>query len=186
MSLEHALRKNGLTIGADVDLNYDVQFDLITAAFESGTGDYCTMFEPNASQYEASGKGYVISSIGTAAGDIPYTCFMATKDYVKNNPEKVENFMKAIIKAIDFVTNGNDAEIADALAESFPTTDKEMLIKSVANYKAINAYMTNPIMTQANFDNMMEILEESGTIDRRIAFEDLIDNSIVEKILNNK
>lgn len=186
MSLEHALRVNGMTIGTDVNLNYDVQFDLITAAFEGGTGDYCTMFEPNASQYEQQGKGHIIASIGKAAGDIPYTCFMATKEYISANPDKVANFMKAIIKAIDFVTESDDGEVADAISASFPTTDRDMLIKAVRNYKDINAFMTNPVMTEANFNNMLDILEESGSIDSRVKFSDIIDNSIIEKILAEK
>ncbi len=183
MSLEHALRKNNLTIGTDLTLNYDVQFDLITAAFEGGTGDYCTMFEPNASQYEALGKGYIITSIGAEAGDIPYTCFMATKEYIENNRAKVSNFMKGIIKAIDYVQNGNLDEIVDGLTASFPTTEKALLKKSVQNYKAINAYMTNPIMTEEAFDNMMNILIESGSIKEKIPFSSIIDNSIVREII---
>lgn len=186
MSLEHALRLNNLSIGTDLTLNYDVQFDLITAAFEGGTGDYCTMFEPNASQYEAAGKGHIIASVGAEAGDIPYTCFMATKEYISANPDKVTAFMKAIIRAIDFVTESDDAEVAEAIQASFPTTEREMLVKSVCNYKAIDAYMTNPVMTAENFDRMLDILAESGSIDSRPSFEDIIDNSIIEKILAEK
>lgn len=186
MSLEHALNKNNLVVGTDLTLNYDVQFDLITAAFEGGTGDYCTMFEPNASQYEALGKGYIVASVGKEAGEIPYTCFMATKEYIATNPEKITGFMKAVIKGIDFVINGNPDEIAEALRPSFPTTDDALLKKSVESYKAINAYMTNPVMTEESFEHMLDILEESGSITQRIAFSDIIDNSIAEKILAEK
>lgn len=186
MSLEHALRKNNLDITTDLTMNYDVQFDLITAAFEGGTGDYCTMFEPNASQYESLGKGHIIASIGSEAGEIPYTCFMATKEYIASHSKQVTDFMKAIIKAIDFVTTGDIEEIVDGLTASFPTTDRELLIKSVENYKKIDAYMSNPVMTKAAFDNMIEILKESGSLSGEVKFEDIIDNGIVEKILSEK
>ncbi len=186
MSLEHALRANDLTIGTDVILNYDVQFDLITAAFEGGTGDYCTMFEPNASQYEEAGKGYIVASVGAEAGYIPYTCFMATKEYIEANPDKVADFMRAIIKAIDFVTTADVEAVADALRESFPTTSKELLVKSVQNYKAIDAYMSNPVMTEESYSHMLDILYECGTITSRPAYSEIIDNSIVEKILAEK
>ncbi|MGN1041854.1 MAG: ABC transporter substrate-binding protein [Christensenellales bacterium] len=186
MSLEHALNKNGLAIGTDVVLNYDVQFDLITAAFEGGTGDYCTMFEPNASQYEALGKGYIITDVGSEAGEMPYTCFMATKDFIAKNSDKVTAFMKAIIKAVDFVTVGATEEIVDALVPSFPTTSRELLKKSVENYKAIDAYMSNPVMTKSAFDNMITVLKESKSLNGDVAFEEIIDNSIVEKIIAEK
>lgn len=185
MSLEHAMKKNGIDIVNDVNLRYDIQFDLITAAFEGGTGDYCTMFEPVASQYEANGKGYIITSVGTEAGEIPYTCFMATKSYIENNSEKVTKFMTAIIKGIEYVTTHTAEEVAAAIAPSFPTTDRELLVKSVASYKAIDAYMTTPVMTEENFEHMIDILIESGSLENRVAFAEIIDNSIVERILES-
>lgn len=186
MSLEHALRKNDLVIGTDLTLRYDIQFDLIAAAFEGGTGDYCTMFEPVASLCEEAGKGHIITAVGPEAGHIPYTCFMATKDYIKTHPDKVKNFMKAIVRSINFVIENGDEEIAEALQDSFPTTSRELLIKSVKRYKAIGAYMTDPVMTETNFNHMLDILTECGSIDSRPAFTDIIDNSIVEKIKTEK
>lgn len=186
MSLEHALKKNNLTIGTDLTLRYDIQFDLITAAFEGGTGEYCTMFEPVASQYEANGKGYIIASVGAEAGEIPYTCFMATKSYIEKNNEKVTKFMTAIIKGIDYVINNTSETVATAIAPSFPSTDSALLVKAVASYKAIDAYMTSPIMTKANYEHMIDILIESGSLEKRIAFEDIIDNKIVQGIIEQK
>lgn len=183
MSLEHALNKNGLRIGTDLTLNYDVQFDMITAAFEGGTGDYCTMFEPNASQYEAAGKGYIITSVGSEAGSIPYTCFAATKAYIANNKDKVTDFMRAIVKGIKFVTESDEAEIAKYLAPSFPSTDTDLLVKSIKSYKEINAYTENPVMTEESFNRMLDILTEAGTINSRVNFADIIDNSIAAKVL---
>ncbi len=186
MSLEHALKKNNLTIGTNVTLRYDIQFDLITAAFEGGTGQYCTMFEPVASQYEANGKGYIIASVGAEAGEIPYTCYMASKNYIEKNSDKITKFMTAIIKGIDYVINNTSEDVATAIAPSFPSTDRALLVKSVASYKAIDAYMTSPVMTKANFEHMIDILIESGSLEKRVAFEDIIDNKIVEGILASK
>jgi NitT/TauT family transport system substrate-binding protein len=143
------------------------------------------MFEPVASQYEANGKGYIITSVGTEAGEIPYTCFMATKSYIENNSEKVTKFMTAIIKGIEYVTTHTAEEVAAAIAPSFPTTDRELLVKSVASYKAIDAYMTTPVMTEENFEHMIDILIESGSLENRVAFAEIIDNSIVERILES-
>lgn len=186
MSLEHALKKNGMTIGTDLTLRYDIAFDLITAAFEGGTGEYCTMFEPIASQYEVNGKGYIIASVGEESGIIPYTCFMASKSYIEKNNDKVTKFMTAIIKGIDYVINNTSETVADALVASFPSTDKALLVKAVASYKAIDAYMTSPVMTKENYEHMIDILIESGSLEKRVAFEDIIDNKIVEGILNSK
>ena len=101
MCLEYAVNKNGLTNGKDLTINYDVSFDMITSAFESGIGDYCTMFEPSASQYESLGKGHIVASVGKETGNVAYTCFMVTQKYLSNNRERVSDFMKAVIKGIN-------------------------------------------------------------------------------------
>ncbi len=186
MSLEHALRKNGVDIKNDLTLRYDIEFNLITAAFEGGTGEYCTMFEPLASQYEKNNKGYIIASVGEEAGNIPYTCFMATKSYIDKNKDKVTKFMSAIIKGIDYVINSSSEDVATALMPSFPSTDKELLIQSVDRYKAIDAYMTSPVMSKDDYEHMIDILIESGSLEKRVAFKDIIDNKIVEGILASK
>jgi len=184
MCLEYALSKNGLVKGQNVTINYDVQFNLITAAFEGGTGDYCTMFEPGASSYQAAGKGYNLTSVGAEAGNMPYTCFMATRSYITAHPDKVQAFMRAIIRGIDYVTDSDNAAIAEALAPSFPDTSLEILTNSVASYKAIDAYKTTPVMTEEEFDNLQNVLLFAGTITAKIPYTAVIDNSIAESLLN--
>ena len=183
MCLEYAIANNGLIDGETVNINYDVQFDLITAAFESGVGDYCTMFEPAASQYQAENKGYVVASVGAECGDIAYTCFMATEEYIKNNGEKVTNFMKAIIKGIDFCHNNDSTAIADAILPNFSTTDKNLIIKSIESYTSIDAWTTTPYMTEQSFDKLQDVLMRAGTISKKIAYSSVVDNSILDGIL---
>lgn len=182
MTLEYAMYLNGLIDGENVTINYDVQFDLITAAFESGTGDVCTMFEPVASTYEQEGKGYILASVGAAAGEVPYTCFMATKNYISENRDTVLRFMRAIIKGIDFVTDNTPETIAKAVASSFPDTSEELLAKAVAAYKAIDAYKTTPVMEREDYEQFLAILRFAGTLENDVAFEDIIDNSIANEL----
>ncbi len=186
MCLEEATKLAGLDKSTDFILNYDVQFDLITSAFESGTGDYCTMFEPAASQYEKAGKGYIIASVGDATPEMPYTCFAATKSYINDNKETVKGFMRAVIKGIDFVMTASDEEIVAGLKPSFPGVTDDIIAKSVKSYKDIDAYMTSPIMSDKAFTNLVNLLIDSGTLTKSVAFSDIVDNSIVEEIEQEK
>ncbi|MDE7265592.1 MAG: ABC transporter substrate-binding protein, partial [Clostridia bacterium] len=99
MTFEYVLNK----LGVNATLNYDVAFNMMTAAFESGISDYCTMFEPTASAYQAAGKGYIVASVGQDSGELPYTCFMAKDSYIKNNGDKIEGFLRAITKATKYL-----------------------------------------------------------------------------------
>lgn len=184
MCLEYAVAKNGLTDGTDVFINYDVQFDLITAAFESGVGDYCTMFEPAASRYEESGKGYIVKSVGAEVGDIAYTCFMATEKYIQGNRDKIVRFTKALIKGLDYC-NGESAEnVAKAVAPAFADTDLALLTKAVKSYKDIDAWTRVPYMTKESFDKLQDVLLRAKTIDAKVPYADVVDNSILDEILS--
>ena len=184
MCLEYAINKNGMTDGTDLTINYDVSFDLITSAFESGIGDYCTMFEPAASQYESLGKGHVITSVGKETGNVAYTCFMVTQKYLSANRDKVSAFMKAVIKGINYCFTHSAEEIAEAIQPGFTTTDKALLIKSVQRYMEIDAWKTVPTMTENSFDNLQNILMSAGSIKEKVSYgADVVDNSIVEEII---
>lgn len=182
MCLEYALYKNGLVNGENVTINYDVQFDLIASAFGSGTGDYCTMFEPVATTYQNAGKGYIITDVGTEAGTVPYTCFMATKSYIKDNQTTVSSFMKAILKGIDFVMNNDEVTVATAILPSFNGSTTQDLASAVKAYKQIEAFKTSPVMLEEDYNKLIDILKFSKVLNKDVAFADVIDNSIVESL----
>ncbi len=182
MCLEYALYKNGLVNGENVTINYDVQFDLVASAFASGTGDYCTMFEPVATTYQNAGKGYVQTDVGSEAGVVPYTCFMATSEYIKDNQTTVKAFMRAILKGIDFVMENDDLTVAKALAPSFQGSSVQDLVSAVNSYKAIGAFKVDPIMHKEDYDKLIDILKFSKVLEADVAYEDIIDNSIVESL----
>ena len=85
MTLEYVLKNNGIDPKKDVTLDDSIKFDLMAGAFASGNADYVTLFEPTASMTESQKKGYVVASVGEAAGEIPYTAYFAQKSYIANN-----------------------------------------------------------------------------------------------------
>lgn len=182
MALEYALRKNNLIDGQNITLNYDVQFDLMTSAFDSGVGNYCTMFEPAASNFVKAGKGYIVASVGAEAGDMPFTAFMATKSYLKNNNLKVEKFMRAIKKGMDFVHSNTSLTIAQSIVASFDGTDVETLASAIESYKAINAYMDTPVMKSEDFDRLQDVIIQAGVMNKKAPFAKVVDNTIAQKV----
>lgn len=177
MALEYALKKNNLIDKSNVTINYDVKYDLITAAFEGGTGDFCTMFEPAASNFQAQGKGYIIASVGEESGDMPFTCFMATKSYLNANSQKVQNFLSAIQKGMDFLWQNNAVVVANAIKNQFADTSVEMLSDAIQNYKNINAYMTNPYMKEEDFEHLQDVIIDAGVMTKRASYSHIVDNS---------
>ena len=149
MALEHVLRQNGIDPAKDTTLDNSVQYSMMTAAFTGGTGDYVTAFEPTASMLQQEGKGYIVASVGAAAGEIPYTAYFAKKSYIEKNSELIQKFTNALYRGQQWVQTHTAAEIAAAVQDSFPDTDPALLEKAVESYRSIDAWNDTPVMTEA-------------------------------------
>lgn len=178
MTFEYVIEE----LGVNASLNYDVDFNYMTAAFESGIADYCTMFEPTASDYEAEGKGYIVASVGEQSGEIPYTCFAAKESYINENPEKIEGLLRAVTKATKFVMENDAATVAEYLAPYFDGTSEESLANSVQAYKDIDAWVANMAMEEAAFTRLQDVIENSGVLERRVDFGELILTDAAQKV----
>lgn len=178
MTFEYVIEE----LGVNASLNYDVDFNYMTAAFESGIADYCTMFEPTASDYEAESKGYIVASVGEQSGEIPYTCFAAKESYINENPEKIEGLLRAVTKATKFVMENDAATVAEYLVPYFDGTSEESLANSVQAYKDIDAWVSNMAMEEAAFTRLQDVIENSGELERRVDFEELILTDVAQKV----
>ena len=181
MTFEYILGQHGMTDGVDVNLNYDVAFNLMTSAFEAGTADYCTMFDPVAYEYEAAGKGYVVASVGEASGEVPYTCYMAKESWLEKNTDLAEGFIRAIIKAIKYVNENPADTVAPYLVEYFAGTSVQSLAASVERYKAIDSWRKEMTVTEESFDRLQDIIEGAGELQRRASLSELADNRYAQK-----
>ncbi len=182
MTFEYVLKNNGLTDGVDLTLNYDVAFNLMTSAFEAGTADYCTMFDPVAYEYEAAGKGYVVASVGEASGEVPYTCFMAKSSWLRKNERKAEGFLRAVTKAVKYINETPSATVAPYLTNYFEGIAVASLAASVDRYKAIDSWRTELSMTEDSFARLQDIIEGAGELDRRATLDELVDNGYAKSV----
>ncbi len=182
MTFEYILNELGMYDGVDFTLNYDVQFNLMTSAFLNGTADYCTVFEPTASEYEAEGKWHVVASVGTQGGDIPYTSFIALNSYISDNPELLESFFKALKKSYEFIDTHTEKEVAESIVKQFPSTTITSIEISVKNYKNIDAWKTDLQATENSFDRLQDIMINANELDGKVNFGDIVDNSIAKKV----
>ena len=184
MTFEYVLGENGLKDGVDLTLNYDVAFNLMVSAFEAGTADYCTMFDPTAYEYEAAGKGYVVASVGEASGEVPYTCFIAKNSWLKKNGEVAEGFLRAITKAVKYINETPSAAVAPYLIAYFEGVSGSSLAASIERYRHVDAWRTELSMTEDSFERLQDVIENAGELTRRAELDELVDNSYAKKVYN--
>ena len=170
----------------DVSANFitEVSFDSMTAAFEGNIGDYCTMFEPTASEYQAAGKGYIVGSVGAQAGEIPYTCFMAKSSYIRKNGKVIEGLLRAVTKATKYLNENEISVVAEKLKGYFANTSAESIEKSLKSYKDIDAWVDNMAMKESSFTRLQDVIELAGELDKRVKFSDIVLTETAQKIYN--
>lgn len=182
MTLEYVLKQNGLNPKTDLVLDDSIKFDLMAGAFTGGNAEYVTLFEPTASMTEDAKKGYIVASVGEAAGEVPYTAYCAKKSYIANNKETIEGFTKAIYKGEQWVKEHSAIEIAKAIQEFFPDTTVESLENSVQKYKEIDAWKENPILKEEAFDKLQLIMTEAGELEQKAPYNKIVNNTFAEKV----
>ena len=182
MTFEYILAQNNLQDGKDLTLNYDVAFNLMTSAFEAGTADYCTMFDPVAYEYEAAGKGFVVASVGEASGEVPYTCYIAKESWLTKNKSVAEGFLRAITKAVKYIHETPADTVATHLTAYFDGVSKEAIAASVGRYLAIDSWRTELSMTEESFNRLQDIIDGAGELTRRAKMSELVDNSYAKKV----
>ncbi len=176
MTLEYVVNKHGLFDGQNVNLNHDVAFNLMGPAFEGGTGDYTTLFEPTASEYQRAGKGYIVASVGEESGEIPYTAFTALNSYINKNKETVKKFIRAIYKAMEYMQITDEDTLAESILEQFPGTTKQSVADSIRSYKRIDAWTTRLAMDENAFDNLQNVMENANELKNRVDYDAITEN----------
>ena len=177
MTFEYVVNKHGLRNGENITLNNDIAFNLMGPAFESGTGDYTTLFEPTASEYQKAGKGYVVASVGEESGEIPYTAFTALNSYVNKNKETVKKFIRAIYKAMEYLQTTDEDTVAESILKQFPGTSKQSVADSIRSYKRIDAWTTRLAMNENAFNNLQTVMENAKELKKRVEYGAITENA---------
>ena len=175
MTFEWALKENGLDL-SKLNIDTSVAFAAMQGAFIGGTGDFVTLFEPNATDVEKQGYGYVVASVGELGGSAPYTAYNARKSFIENNPEIIKSFIKAINKALNFVKNNDSKTIAEVIQKEFPDMSIDDLSKSIDRYKKQDTWNETTLLTEESFNHLQDIMQEANELKTRVSFKDLVEN----------
>lgn len=176
MTFEWALRENGIDPIKDINIDTSVAFPAMSGAFIGGQGDFVTLFEPNATEIEEQGYGYVVASIGELGGVVPYTSYSARNSYIKENKEVITNFTKAIQEGLDYVHNHSDEDVAKVILKQFPDTSLNDLTKAVKRYRENNTWPTTTKFSKESFDHLQDIMIANGAISEKVSYDKLMYN----------
>ena len=186
MVFEYILKKNGIDPKTDLNIDQSISFGLTAAAFTSDDSDYTVEFEPFATGLELEGSGYVVASLGTDSGYVPYTAYSAKKSYISTHPEVIQKFTNAIQKGMDYVNSHSAEEIAKVIQPQFKETPLENITIIVERYKAQDTWKEDTIFEKDSFELLENILEEAGERPGRVPYEELVTTEFAKKAKTGK
>lgn len=181
MVFEYILRQNDIDPAKDVNIDQSIDFGSTAAAFAENQGDFTVEFEPGATTLEKEGKGYVVASLGTDSGYVPYTAFSAKKSFIEKNPEVIQGFTNALQKGMDYVQQHKPEEIASVIAPQFKETNLDTITTIVTRYYEQDTWKENLIFEEESFNLLQDILEDAGELTKRAPYEDLVTTKYAEK-----
>lgn len=180
---EEAMRLNGVNPDTDVKLMNNVAIPARVGSWLSGQNQYGIFIEPDASQLELDGKGYVLASIGATVGPADYTSFMATDKYIADNPAVLQSFTDAIYRAQKWTATASAADIVKAVSSFFPGISPEAMAVAVARYQKLKIWKDTPVIEPKPIERFQDVLVHGHVLDadKRVKFDDLIRTQFASK-----
>ena len=177
MTLEYTLKENGIDPKKDLTIDTSIAFSAMSGAFIGGTGDFVTLFEPNALELTKQNLGYTVAYLGALGGEVPYTAYNARKSYIEKNPDIIKGFSNAIDKALKYVEKENAETIANHIIDYFPNTSLNDLITIVDEYKKGDAWKKDISINEEEWNHIQDIIISAGLLDTYAPYQDLIDTT---------
>ena len=147
-------------------------------AFTAGHGDFLETGQPFTEILLAEGRAHLVASMGEATGPLPFSSYMTTPAFLREQPDTLVRFTRALYGAQRWLARAPAAEVADLIAPAFPGVASEIRRAAVARYLGQQTWAADPILRAPGYAYLQQILLDGGFIQRRHRYEDLVDTSI--------
>ncbi|NBG88312.1 ABC transporter substrate-binding protein [Isachenkonia alkalipeptolytica] len=140
---------------------------------EQGQIDGALVSEPWASMMEAQGVGEVVVEFDEVPweGEVPATVIAARRDFVEENPDIVEAFLKAHEESVAFVNENEEESIEILQSEIKRITDQELEFDTLKS--SLNRVVFTPDLDQQVVTEFAELLTDLGFVDSDRDLQDI-------------
>ncbi len=180
MVFEYILKNHGIDPANDLSIDQSIDFGSTAAAFSGGQGEYTIEFEPGATTLEEEGTGYVVASLGTDSGYVPYTAFCAKSSFISSYPDAIQKFTNALQRGMDYVNSHTPEEIAKIIEPQFPETKLATITTIVKRYADQDSWKDNLIFEEDSFNLLQDILESADELEKRAPYSKLVTTTFAQ------
>lgn len=177
------IKKAGMDPKRDVNIrNIPVSANVIPAFLDSSV-DFAQAFEPAVVKVIAEKKVHRVASVGALLGQVPYTGYAASVSFIQKNPRAVQGFTNAIYRALIWTNTHSAQEIAEAVAPYFKDVPPETVQSVIAEYKKVNIWATDPLITPEGLKRMVDLLVDGGVLKESVPYDKLVDPQFARKAM---
>jgi len=175
------LRREGVD-PARVTIRRDLPVPDAVAAFRAGQADFLEQGQPVVEQLLMEGAAHLVASMGEATGPLPFSSYMTTPRFLREEPATVRRFTRGLFRAQAWMAKQSGAAIGDLIAPSFPDIDPAIRTRAIDRYRGQDTWARDPILRRPGYDYLQSILLDGGFIRSSHRYEDLVDTTIARQV----
>jgi NitT/TauT family transport system substrate-binding protein len=147
------------------------------ASLRAGSLEAVQVFQPYAEQLIASGSGHIWYAAADR-GLTAYTALVARRALLTSRRDELLAMTRAMTRTLHWMAATPGRDIARALGDFFPAVAPDIFAAAIDRYRALGLFATDPVVKREGFERLQAAMRSGGALDRPIAFDACVDNSL--------
>ena len=174
----------GALIGAGFDPTRvvfvrDLEEQAMVRLWRAGLGDYILAFPPLSEDLEDEGYP-AVTTLAEGFGDVPWSVYYATAELIRDRPEVVGAFTRAIQRSLDWIHAHAAEDVARVLHRRFPTMPHARLACSVARLQANRVWPRTVEIDREPYMRYQQMIVEYGLAAEVRPFDEVVATRVAE------
>jgi len=170
----------GLEPGEDVKLEEPADQSAVLSLVKSGAADIANGFEPiiknGIDQNIWNEPFYKFTDLG----DYPFSVLSVKESTIEEEPEKVQGFVNAIVKALKELEKDSELALV-VLKKEFPTTEEDSLKAALDRAYEDDLWSKDGFISEESLAKTMDVVEKTGVFTKGYDYDELIDMQFIKK-----
>jgi NitT/TauT family transport system substrate-binding protein len=111
---------------------------------------------------------------------LPFSAYLTTSAYAANHADVLHRFTRAFFRAQQWMAQHSAEEISRLIAPAFPELEPEIRTRAVARYLAQHTWALDPLLREAGFDYLQDILLGGGFISQRCPYREHVNTEFAQ------
>jgi NitT/TauT family transport system substrate-binding protein len=151
------------------------------AGLLAGDIDVAQMYQPYVE--ELIDAGCEVWHAQASRGPCSYTTFYARRGVIAARRVELVAMLRGLWKTQQHIGAMDGHALAAIVAPYFPSLKRVRLAAALDRYMALGVWGKNPILPRGGYDRLRDSLVTGGLIERCLAFEDAVDNSLAHEAM---